>query len=184
LTFFDSAGNFRGMAADLLELIRLRTGLRFDIQRSRSDSDMIERINRTPGRPDRRPATQRANGKPAQLQPPLSGKLLRAADAQELPMARSIWTSCKGKQLAIAQGKPVGRVPARRVSAIHLIETQIPSAPSRCSPKVCRRCGHLIGHCQLFHFLAPLRAHALQITTTIGTGQAAFSLATGRGPKN
>ena len=30
LTFFDSDGNFRGVTADLLELIRLRTGLRFD----------------------------------------------------------------------------------------------------------------------------------------------------------
>ena len=32
LTFFDSDGNFRGVTADLLELIRLRTGLRFDIR--------------------------------------------------------------------------------------------------------------------------------------------------------
>ena len=29
LTFFDADGNFRGITADLLELIRLRTGLRF-----------------------------------------------------------------------------------------------------------------------------------------------------------
>lgn len=38
LTFFDSAGNFRGISADLLELIRLRTGLRFEVQRSRNDA--------------------------------------------------------------------------------------------------------------------------------------------------
>lgn len=44
LTFFDSDGNFRGVTADLLELIRLRTGLRFDIRRSRSDDEMIKQI--------------------------------------------------------------------------------------------------------------------------------------------
>jgi len=45
LTFFDSAGNFRGIAADLLELIRLRTGLRFEVQRANGFSDMIDRLN-------------------------------------------------------------------------------------------------------------------------------------------
>ncbi|MFQ6571705.1 transporter substrate-binding domain-containing protein [Pseudomonas sp. UM16] len=45
LTFFDNAGNFRGIAADLLELIRLRTGLRFDIQRADGISAMIDRLN-------------------------------------------------------------------------------------------------------------------------------------------
>ncbi|MCE6982405.1 transporter substrate-binding domain-containing protein, partial [Pseudomonas frederiksbergensis] len=45
LTFFDSAGNFRGIAADLLELIRLRTGLRFEVQRASGISDMIDRLN-------------------------------------------------------------------------------------------------------------------------------------------
>ncbi|MDD1015985.1 transporter substrate-binding domain-containing protein [Pseudomonas rubra] len=45
LTFFDNAGNFRGIAADLLELIRLRTGLRFEVQRASGISDMIDRLN-------------------------------------------------------------------------------------------------------------------------------------------
>ncbi|MEE1868940.1 transporter substrate-binding domain-containing protein [Pseudomonas auratipiscis] len=45
LTFFDSSGNFRGIAADLLELIRLRTGLRFEIQRANGFSEMIDRLN-------------------------------------------------------------------------------------------------------------------------------------------
>ena len=45
LTFFDNAGNFRGIAADLLELIRLRTGLRFEVQRASGISDMIDRVN-------------------------------------------------------------------------------------------------------------------------------------------
>lgn len=45
LTFFDSDGNLRGITADLLELLRLRTGMRFELVRSRSDGDMVEQIN-------------------------------------------------------------------------------------------------------------------------------------------
>ncbi|WP_252090387.1 transporter substrate-binding domain-containing protein [Pseudomonas sp. MWU13-3659] len=44
LTFFDNNDRLRGIVADLLELIRLRTGLRFDIQRASGDGDMIEQL--------------------------------------------------------------------------------------------------------------------------------------------
>ncbi|MDF9616567.1 transporter substrate-binding domain-containing protein [Pseudomonas entomophila] len=44
LTFFDSNDRLRGIVADLLELIRLRTGLRFEIQRASGDGDMIEQL--------------------------------------------------------------------------------------------------------------------------------------------
>ncbi|NNG63332.1 transporter substrate-binding domain-containing protein, partial [Pseudomonas fragi] len=46
LTFFDPDGNFRGITADLLEIVRLRTGLTFEIQRARSFGTMIQMINR------------------------------------------------------------------------------------------------------------------------------------------
>ncbi len=45
LTFFDAAGNFRGITADLLELVRLRTGLRFEITKAASMADMINRVS-------------------------------------------------------------------------------------------------------------------------------------------
>ncbi|KEZ73006.1 histidine kinase, partial [Pseudomonas syringae pv. syringae FF5] len=44
LTFFDAKGNFRGITADLLELVRLRTGLRFDVKRSPSLTDMLNQV--------------------------------------------------------------------------------------------------------------------------------------------
>lgn len=43
-TFFDADGDFRGISADLLELIRLRTGLRLEIQRRQNDSEMIAAV--------------------------------------------------------------------------------------------------------------------------------------------
>ncbi|MFK3816919.1 ATP-binding protein [Pseudomonas sp. NPDC089407] len=44
LSFFDGSGHFRGITADLLELIRLRTGLRFEVQHASGIADMIARL--------------------------------------------------------------------------------------------------------------------------------------------
>lgn len=44
VSYFDSNGNFRGIAADLLDLIRLRTGLRFEIERASGIRDMLARL--------------------------------------------------------------------------------------------------------------------------------------------
>jgi two-component system sensor histidine kinase EvgS len=44
LTFFDASGNFRGVTADLLDLIRLRTGLRFEVSHAPSMNDMMNRL--------------------------------------------------------------------------------------------------------------------------------------------
>ncbi|HKS12221.1 MAG TPA: transporter substrate-binding domain-containing protein, partial [Pseudomonas sp.] len=45
LAFFDNHGNFRGISADLLELIRLRTGLRFEVQSASGVSDMLGQVH-------------------------------------------------------------------------------------------------------------------------------------------
>ncbi|MFK2913441.1 ATP-binding protein [Pseudomonas sp. 3HC3] len=44
LSYFDDSGHFRGITADLLELIRLRTGLRFEVQRASGIADMVARL--------------------------------------------------------------------------------------------------------------------------------------------
>ncbi|GFM84220.1 hybrid sensor histidine kinase/response regulator [Pseudomonas cichorii] len=44
LTFYDANGNFRGITADLLELVRLRTGLKFEVIRASSSSDMMNQV--------------------------------------------------------------------------------------------------------------------------------------------
>ena len=44
LTFFDSSGNFRGISADLLDLIEARTGLQFDVRRAPSLSAMVHQM--------------------------------------------------------------------------------------------------------------------------------------------
>ncbi|WP_371928534.1 transporter substrate-binding domain-containing protein [Pseudomonas sp. SLFW] len=44
LTFFDVNGNFRGLTADLLDLVKLRTGLRFEVSHAPSMRDMMNRL--------------------------------------------------------------------------------------------------------------------------------------------
>lgn len=44
LTFIDNAGEFRGISADLLTKIGLRSGLKFDIQRGNSVNEMIDQV--------------------------------------------------------------------------------------------------------------------------------------------
>ncbi|MFJ7813865.1 ATP-binding protein [Pseudomonas asiatica] len=44
VSYFDGSGHFRGITADLLELLRLRTGLRFEVQRASGLADMIARL--------------------------------------------------------------------------------------------------------------------------------------------
>lgn len=44
LTFFDQQGQLRGVSADLLELIRLRTGLRFEPQRSATVETLMVQV--------------------------------------------------------------------------------------------------------------------------------------------
>jgi two-component system sensor histidine kinase EvgS len=179
LTFFDNDGNFRGISADLLELIRLRTGLRFEIRRSRNDAEMIQQIDRH--------------------QADLIAALLPSAEREKTlnfsrPYLENSYVlltrksadgptnlgQLKGKQLAIAQGNPMVEYLRREYPRIQLIETADTfSAVSLLAE------GHVDGAVNSLvianYFISSrIFNQALQITTTIGTGQAAFSLATAR----
>jgi two-component system sensor histidine kinase EvgS len=182
LTFFDSAGNFRGVAADLLELIRLRTGLRFDIQRSRSDSDMIERIknNQADLIAALLPSAQRDTllhfSRPY-LQNSYVLLTRRAADS---PLNLE---QLQGKRLAIAQGNPLMEYLRAEFPKIKLIETQDTfSAVEMLAEGLAEGAVNSLVIANYF-ISSRLFEHTLQISTTIGTEQAAFSLATGREAK-
>ncbi|MFJ2486411.1 transporter substrate-binding domain-containing protein [Pseudomonas sp. NPDC087639] len=182
LTFFDNDGNFRGISADLLELIRLRTGLRFEIRRSRNDADMIKQLD--------------------SHQADLIAALLPTAEREKAlnfsrPYLENSYVlltrksadgptnlgQLKGKPLAIAQGNPMVEYLRREFPLIQLIETADTfSAVSLLAE------GHVDGAVNSLvianYFISSrIFDHPLQITTTIGTGQAAFSLATARDNK-
>ncbi|WP_025113160.1 transporter substrate-binding domain-containing protein [Pseudomonas sp. H1h] len=179
MTFFDSDGNLRGITADLLELLRLRTGMRFELVRSRSDGDMIEQINQHQADliAALLPTPQRE--KTLQFSRPYlenSFVLLtrKSADSPTHP------TQLKDKYLAIAQGNPMADYLRREFPSIHLTETSdtFGAATLLAEGKADGAVTSLV----IANYLIASRLfeHPLQITTTLGTHQAAFSLATAR----
>ncbi|WP_433769648.1 transporter substrate-binding domain-containing protein [Pseudomonas putida] len=182
LTFFDSEGNFRGVAADLLELIRLRTGLRFDIQRSRSDSDMIQRIEADQADliaallPSA-PRETLLNFSRPYLQ---NSYVLLTRKAEDSP---ANLTQLEGKRLAIAQGHPLTAFLRREFPLITIIET--PDTFSAVEMLAEGLAEGTVNSLVIANYFISSRLfeHTLQISTTIGTEQAAFSLATHRGAK-
>jgi two-component system sensor histidine kinase EvgS len=180
LTFFDSDGNFRGITADLLELLRLRTGLRFELRHSHSDGEMIEQINRREA--DLIAALLPSPEREKDLQfsrPYLENSYVlltrRSADSP------THLTQLKGKSLAIAQGNPLAEYLRREFPLIHLIET--PDTYGAATLLAEGKVDGAVSSLVIANYLIASRIfeHPLQITTTLGTGQAAFSLATARG---
>ncbi|MCS3836987.1 two-component system sensor histidine kinase EvgS [Pseudomonas sp. JAI111] len=177
LTFFDSDANFRGVTADLLELIRLRTGLRFEIHRSRNDDEMIEQVSshRADLIAALLPSTQREtelNFSRPYLQNSVVLLTRKAAGSPTTLIQLS------GKRLAIAQGNPLVNYLRRDFPGIHLIET--PDAFSAVEMLAEGQAEGAVNSLVIANYFISSRIfeNTLQISTTIGTQQAAFSLAT------
>ena len=182
LTFFDSDGNFRGVTADLLELIRLRTGLRFDVRRSRSDEEMIEQIrdNKADVIAALLPSAQREttlNFTRPYLQ---NSFVLLTRKAADSPASLA---QLQDKRLAIAQGNPLVDYLRSEFPRIKLIET--PDTFSAVELLAEGKAEGAVNSLVIANYFisSQLFEQTLQISTTIGTRQAAFSLATGREAK-
>jgi two-component system sensor histidine kinase EvgS len=179
LTFFDNDGNFRGISADLLELIRLRTGLRFEVRRSRNDAEMIQQIDRHQA--DLIAALLPTDEREKALnfsRPYLENSyVLLTRKSADGPTNLG---QLKDKQLAIAQGNPMVEYLRREYPRIHLIETA--DTFSAVSLLAEGQVDGAVNSLVIANYFISSRIfnQPLQITTTIGTGQAAFSLATAR----
>ncbi len=179
LTFFDASGDFRGITADLLEMIRLRTGLRFEIQRansldtmtrmiSRLETDIISAINHSAARESAlsftRPylvnsfvlLTAKGDGQPASLE------------------------QLAGKKLALTRGNPLTDYLRSQYPQITLVETGdiYRATELLAEEKVQGAVSTLV----IANYLlaSGLFQDRLQISATIGTQPAMFSLATAR----
>ncbi|WJK08263.1 transporter substrate-binding domain-containing protein [Pseudomonas fluorescens] len=179
LTFFDSDGNFRGISADLLELIRLRTGLRFDIRRSRSDAEMIKQVENHQADliAALLPTTQREQTLTFSRPYLENSYVLLTRKAADSPTHLG---QLKRKRLAIAQGNPMIEYLRAEFPRIQLIET-----PDTFSAVALLDEGQVEGAVNSlvianYFITSRIFEQPLQITTTIGTRQAAFSLATAR----
>lgn len=179
LSFFDSDGNLRGVTADLLDLIRMRTGLRFDIQRSRNDGEMIKKIS--DGQADLvtalLPSAQRETALNFTRPFLQNSFVLLTRKALDSPTQLE---QMQGKRLTIAQGNPLVEYLRRDFPEIQLIET--PDTFSAVEMLAEGQADGAVNSLVIANYFIASRIfeHPLQISTTIGTRQAAFSLATAR----
>lgn len=123
LTFFDNAGSFRGIAADLLELIRLRTGLRFEIQRASGISDMIDRVNQ--GHADVIAAISPSKRRQATLsisRPYLENSyVLITSKGRQQPASLE---QLHGRRLALVRDSALAESLSKRLPGIQLVATE------------------------------------------------------------
>ncbi|MEO8490670.1 transporter substrate-binding domain-containing protein [Pseudomonas sp.] len=179
LTFFDSDGTFRGITADLLELIRLRTGMRFEIQRSRDVHAMIEQVDS--GKADIIGAIIPSVEREAQLsfsRPYLENSYVLLTRKE--PGAPLSLEQMAGKRLAITQGNPLEQTLREGFPQIQLVET---SDTFKASELLAQ--GQVDGAVNSLvianYFLSSqVFQDKLQISSSVGTQSATFALATSR----
>ena len=179
LTFADSDGQLRGMTADLLELIRLRTGLRLEFQNTRNVNQMIEQVEN--GNADIIAAISPSREREAKLnfsRPYLQNSYVLLTRKE--PGAPSSLEQLAGKKLAITEGNPLVEYLRREFAQITLVEA---SDTFKASEMLAQ--GHVDGAVNSLvvanYFLSShFFQGRLQVSSSIGTQLASFSLATSR----
>lgn len=179
LSFFDAEGNFRGITADLLEMIRLRTGLRFEIQRTRSLGNMIDMIQHH--ETDIISAISPSVSRESQLnfsRPYLENSFVLVTEKG--PDHPSNLEQLAGKRLALTLGNPLTPYLRKEFPGITLVETDdiYQATQLVAEGKVEGAVNTLV----IANYLlaSQLFQDRLQISATIGTQPATFSLATAR----
>ena len=179
LTFFDAHGNFRGITADLLEMIRLSTGLRFEIQRAHGLNTMIQRVKQ--GETDIISAISPTASRESTLQftrPYLVNSfVLLTAKGRQAPASLE---QLAGKKLALSQGNPLTDYLRSQYPRITLVETE---SIYRATELLAE--GEVQGAVNTLVIANYLLASQmfrdrLQISATLGTQPATFTLATAR----
>ncbi|CAM3874726.1 Virulence sensor protein BvgS [Pseudomonas reidholzensis] len=125
MSYFDAAGQFRGITADLLELLRLRTGLRFEIQRASSVGDMRARLD--DGSADviaAIPVNEQRDGGLRVTRPYLESSLVLVTrrDAEHA----STFEHFHGKRVAVTRDSATAAMLAARQPKVMAIETESP----------------------------------------------------------
>ena len=180
MTFFDANGNFRGITADLLEMIRLRTGLRFEIQRVRGINKMMQMVNQheTDIISSISPTASRQGTLSFSRPYLVNSFVLLTAKGRKAPVSLE---QLAGKKLALSQGNPLTEYLRSQYPQITLVETE---SIYRATELLAE--GEVQGAVNTLVIANYLLASQmfqdrLQISATIGTQPATFALATARG---
>ncbi|WP_030131487.1 transporter substrate-binding domain-containing protein [Pseudomonas sp. QTF5] len=178
ISFFDSEGRFRGIGADVLEKISLRTGLTFDIRPTKSVAEMFEWI-RT-GQVDLVAGISPSIEREAELQftrPFLTSPNVLVTRAE--PGSPMTLDDMAGKTLAVTQGNSAGEFIRQHFPQIRLVNAPLTADAMEmvAQGKADGGINSLIG---ARYMISRLYRSRLQVTSTVGVDPARSTLATGR----
>ncbi|WP_183142781.1 transporter substrate-binding domain-containing protein [Pseudomonas syringae group genomosp. 3] len=175
LTFFDAKGNFRGITADLLELVRLRTGLKFDVKRSPSLTDMQNQVSE--GQADMIGALVSSDVREDRLsfsRPYIDNSFVLVTRKDK--GSPSYLEQMDGKRLAITQGSPMLDWLRRKYPRVVPLEIDNPFQALDMRTE-----GAVVSLLSADYFLSSgIFEERLQMTATVGEDPALISMATSR----
>lgn len=125
LSYFDGNGHFRGITADLLDLIRLRTGLRFEVQRATGTADMLARLENGRVNMIAALASDGITGKPLHLSRPYLESphvLVTRTEDEQFGSLEQL----SGQRIAISRYSNLDDLLATRFPRVNWIETESP----------------------------------------------------------
>ena len=179
LTFVDEDGNFRGISADVLAKVSLRTGLQFDLQRAESVQDLIDQV--TSGKADMlaafTPSAERENALRF-TRPYLTNPfVLVTPTGDDKPQTLD---QMAGKRLALVQGNVMREYLVEQFPQVQLVPAQnaVDAMAMVAKGEVDGAINSLIS---ARYMISRQYRNRLQVTSTVGTMPARIALATNRG---
>jgi two-component system sensor histidine kinase EvgS len=178
ISFFDNEGRFRGIGADVLEKISLRTGLKFDIRPTRSVAEMLEwirtdQVDLVAGiSPSIERETELQFTRPFLTSPNVLVTRVEAGSPVTLD-------DMAGKTLAITQGNSTGEFIRQHFPQIRLVNAPLTADAMEmvAQGKADGGINSLIG---ARYMISRLYRGRLRVTSTVGVDPARSTLATGR----
>jgi len=181
LTFIDEQGQFRGISADVLARIGLRTGLKFDIQRGRSVYDLIERVKSDQADVVAAITVSTESDDEDALRftrPYLTNPFVLVAP-QNAKAALTL-SQMNGKRLALVRGNVLREYLSEQFPGINLVPAEnVPDAMAMVAAGTVD--GAINSLISARYMISRQYRDRLQITSTVGTSPARIALATPRG---
>jgi two-component system, NarL family, sensor histidine kinase EvgS len=179
LTFLDASGNFRGITADVLDLIRLRTGLNFEVTRTPSLTEMMKQVS--DGQADligTMIPSDELESRFSFSRPYLDTSFVLVTSKQSASPTHL--DQLAGKRLVVTQGSPTLAFLRREYPQIELLETDNPFQALDMLTQGQAQ-GAVISLVTANYFLSsPLFEDKLQMTATVSDDQARIAMATAR----
>ena len=179
LTYFDDDGNFRGLSADVLAKISLRTGLKFDVQRAESVSQLVDQVSS--GKADMLAAFTPSAERESELRftrPYLTTPFVLVTTTGG--SAPQTLDQMAGKRLALIRGNVLHEYLVEQYPRVQLVTAQnaADAMSMVASGKVDGAINSLIN---ARYLISRQYRGQLQVSSTVGTQPARIALATNRG---